>query len=63
LLAPVLVGLGVGSLSMAPACVPDVRAALAERSLEDCRELARLALAAPTAELARRVGDTAQYPI
>jgi phosphoenolpyruvate-protein phosphotransferase (PTS system enzyme I) len=52
-LAPVLVGLGVGSLSMAPACVPDVRAALAERSLEECRELARRALEAPGALAAR----------
>jgi phosphotransferase system enzyme I (PtsI) len=38
---------------MAPGCLPDVRAALAEHTLEDCRALARLALAAPSAVAAR----------
>ncbi|MEV6983574.1 phosphoenolpyruvate--protein phosphotransferase [Sphaerisporangium sp. NPDC051017] len=45
-LAPVLAGLGVTSLSMAAVCVPDVRAALAARTLAECRELAAEALAA-----------------
>ena len=53
MLALVLVGLGITSLSMAPACLPDVRAALAERTLEECRALARAALEAPTAVTAR----------
>ena len=53
MLALVLVGFGITSLSMAPACLPDVRAALAERTLEDCRALARAALEAPTAVTAR----------
>lgn len=44
MLAPVLVGLGVTSLSMAPAAVPAVRAALRENTLDGCRELADLAL-------------------
>ncbi|MFC5814985.1 phosphoenolpyruvate--protein phosphotransferase [Nonomuraea harbinensis] len=43
-LAPILAGLGVTSLSMAPVCVPAVRDALARHTLEECRELARAAL-------------------
>jgi phosphotransferase system enzyme I (PtsI) len=49
LLALVLVGLGVTSLSAAPGCLADVRASLASHSLDDCRRLAGLALAAPDA--------------
>ncbi|WP_431913236.1 phosphoenolpyruvate--protein phosphotransferase [Nonomuraea jabiensis] len=45
LLAPLLVGLGVTSLSMAPVCVPAVREALADLTLADCRERAAAALA------------------
>ena len=55
MLALVLVGLGVTSLSMAPVCLPDVRAELAGHTLEQCRELAAAALAAPTAVDARAV--------
>jgi phosphotransferase system enzyme I (PtsI) len=46
LLAPVLVGLGVTSLSMAPGSVAEVRASLAALDLADCQELARMALRA-----------------
>ena len=53
LLAPVLVGLGVTSLSMASSSVPDVRAALATRTLDECRALAATALAAADAVEAR----------
>jgi phosphotransferase system enzyme I (PtsI) len=53
LLALVLAGLGATSLSMAPRGVAAVRDALAARSLDECRVLAELALAAPTAEEAR----------
>jgi phosphoenolpyruvate-protein phosphotransferase (PTS system enzyme I) len=53
LLALVLVGLGMTSLSMAPGSLPDVRLLLARHSLDDCRYLAGLALAAPDAETAR----------
>ncbi|CAB4908756.1 unannotated protein [freshwater metagenome] len=53
LLAPVLVGLGVTSLSMASSSVADVRAALAVRTLEECRSLAATALAAADAASAR----------
>ena len=43
-LAPVLVGLGVTSLSMAPSALAEVRAALAAHTLAQCQELARAAL-------------------
>ena len=44
-LAPVLVGLGVTSLSMSASAVADVRDALAAVTLAECRELAANALA------------------
>ncbi|WP_026909735.1 phosphoenolpyruvate--protein phosphotransferase [Patulibacter minatonensis] len=53
LLAPVLVGLGVTSLSMASGSVADVRAALAIRTLDECRALAATALAAADAAAGR----------
>ncbi len=52
-LALVLVGLGVTSLSMAPPSLADVRMLLGRHSLDDCRRLAQLALAAPDATTAR----------
>ncbi|WP_433790952.1 phosphoenolpyruvate--protein phosphotransferase [Actinoplanes sp. CA-252034] len=55
LLAPVLVGLGVTSLSMSPRAIGPVRAALAARTEADCRRLAELAVAAPDAFEARKV--------
>jgi phosphotransferase system enzyme I (PtsI) len=54
LLAPVLVGMGITSLSMSASAVPAVRVALARRTREECENLARLALAAPDAMAARR---------
>ena len=42
LLALVLVGLGVTSLSMAPSSLPSVRRALAAHTLEQCREMAQV---------------------
>ncbi|MEU8242889.1 phosphoenolpyruvate--protein phosphotransferase [Actinoplanes missouriensis] len=54
-LAPILVGLGVTSLSMSPRAVPAVRAALAGVTEADCRRLAELAVAAPDAAAARKV--------
>ncbi|MEU0372708.1 phosphoenolpyruvate--protein phosphotransferase [Streptomyces sp. NPDC006283] len=53
LLALVLVGLGVTSLSAAPSCLGDVRASLAGHSLDDCRRLATLALDSPDGTAAR----------
>ncbi|MDR6939780.1 phosphoenolpyruvate--protein phosphotransferase [Arcanobacterium hippocoleae] len=53
ILALVLVGLGVYSLSMSAAKVPAVRAALARHTLAQCQELARIALAADSASEAK----------
>jgi phosphotransferase system enzyme I (PtsI) len=53
LLALVLVGLGVTSLSMAPVSVPAVRAALALHTLAECRGMAALALEAEDGRAAR----------
>jgi phosphotransferase system enzyme I (PtsI) len=50
LLALVLAGLGVSSLSMAPSRVPVVRLALSLHTLTECRELATVARAAHTAQ-------------
>ncbi|MGO8684295.1 MAG: phosphoenolpyruvate--protein phosphotransferase [Thermoleophilia bacterium] len=53
LLALVLVGLGVTSLSMAPVSLGAVRAELAQQSLAACQEMASLALGADNARAAR----------
>jgi phosphotransferase system enzyme I (PtsI) len=53
LLAPVLVGLGITSLSMSARALPLVGATLARLSLDDCAALARLAVDADTAASAR----------
>jgi len=53
LLATVLVGLGVTSLSMSARSVPAVRDALARHTLGECRRNAELALEAPDPEAAR----------
>ena len=53
MLAPVLVGLGVSSLSMSPRAIPAVREALAAVTLDECRRLARAALDAADGQAAR----------
>lgn len=53
LLALVLAGLGVTSLSMAPSKVPMVRLALSLHTFSDCQRLAHLARSARTAQDAR----------
>ena len=53
LMALVLTGLGVTSLSMAPVSLPGVRAALARHSLETCVQMAGRALCATDAAQAR----------
>jgi phosphotransferase system enzyme I (PtsI) len=63
LLALVLVGLGMTSLSMAPGSLPDVRLLLAQHTLDDCRYLAGLALAAPQAETARARARAAAHGV
>ena len=59
LLAPVLVGLGINSLSMAAVALNPVRAALAKLTLDQCRTLAERALAASDAASARALVATA----
>ena len=53
ILAVVLVGLGVTSLSMAPASLAEVRALLAERTLAQCQAAAAAALTAADPAAAR----------
>jgi phosphoenolpyruvate-protein phosphotransferase (PTS system enzyme I) len=53
LLALVLVGLGVTSLSMAPSCLPAVRRALAAHTLDQCRAMASAAREAEDCASAR----------
>jgi phosphotransferase system enzyme I (PtsI) len=50
LLAAVLVGLGVSSLSMAPSALPEVRGFLASVDLQACKAAAQAALGARSAE-------------
>ena len=54
LLAVVLVGLGATTLSMSSTSIADVRAELAQFTLDEARQLAAIAVAAPSAEAARR---------
>jgi phosphoenolpyruvate-protein phosphotransferase (PTS system enzyme I) len=58
LLATVLAGLGVTSLSMASPAVAEVRAALAERTLAECEAAAAAALTATTPAAARAAART-----
>ncbi|WP_029146473.1 phosphoenolpyruvate--protein phosphotransferase [Microbacterium luticocti] len=59
LLALVLVGLGATTLSMAPAALADVRALLAQHTLDDARRAAEAALAATDAAAARAAARAA----
>lgn len=61
LLAVVLVGLGVTSLSMAPSAFADVRMELSNHTLDQAKELATLAVAARTATAARDAVSTALH--
>uniref|UniRef100_UPI000362DB6F phosphoenolpyruvate--protein phosphotransferase n=1 Tax=Nocardiopsis lucentensis TaxID=53441 RepID=UPI000362DB6F len=62
LLALVLVGSGVSSLSMSAPALPAVRHALAHHTREECRRLADLALAASSAGHAREEVRAAANP-
>jgi phosphoenolpyruvate-protein phosphotransferase len=55
LAVPVLIGLGVRELSMAPAAVPGVKAALRRWAMEDARSLAGRSLEADSAETVRQM--------
>ncbi|GAA4477691.1 phosphoenolpyruvate--protein phosphotransferase [Microbacterium panaciterrae] len=59
LLAVVLVGLGIGSLSMAPAALSDVRRSLAQHTAGDARRIAEAALGADDAASARAAATSA----
>lgn len=61
LLALVLAGLGVSSLSMAPGALPAVRVALAAHTMDECVRLAGLALSARDAAEARSVVAAAAH--
>lgn len=63
LLAVVLAGLSVTSLSMSPRALAPVRAALAAHTLADCARLAKLALAAEDAEQARATVRSEARPV
>ena len=52
-MALVLTGLGIRSLSMSPAAVPAVRYALRQHTIEQCRAMAAAACGARTADAAR----------
>ncbi|HKU91967.1 MAG TPA: phosphoenolpyruvate--protein phosphotransferase [Sphingomicrobium sp.] len=51
--APILLGLGVTELSVAPAAVPAVKAAIRKSRMENCRRLAERACAAASAQEVR----------
>jgi phosphocarrier protein FPr len=51
--APILIGLGVRELSVAPAAIPEIKATLSRLSIADCEAVATLALQANGAEEAR----------
>jgi len=59
LLACVLVGLGISSLSMSPGAVGPVNAQLRQRTMDECARLADRVLAAPDADAARAAASIA----
>lgn len=59
LLTPVLIGLGVDELSMAPVAIPDVKAVVRAWSLADARALAEAALALDSATAVRELARQA----
>lgn len=57
--AAILIGLGVTELSVAPAAVPAVKAAVRKSRMEDCRRLAERACAAASAQDVRTMAAEA----
>jgi phosphocarrier protein FPr/phosphocarrier protein len=53
LAAPLLIGLGIGELSVPPAVIPNLKAAIATLQIEDCRAAAREVLTLDTAAAVR----------
>lgn len=62
LAAPILVGLGVRGLSVAPAAVPAVKAQLRTMTLQSCRHTASAALALDSAQAVRTLARQAGGP-
>ena len=58
--ARLLIGLGVNELSAVPSLIPEIKATLRAASLDDCRELARRALAAQSAAAVRALAREAE---
>jgi phosphocarrier protein FPr/phosphocarrier protein len=57
--APILIGLGVTELSVAPAAVPTIKAAVRHLRMDDCRMLAERACAAESAHEVRSIAAEA----
>ena len=55
---PILIGLGVGKLSMPTAAIPEAKALIRTLSANACRRLAQAALAAPSADAVRALSDS-----
>ncbi len=51
--APILIGLGVGSLSAAPAVIPELKALIRTLTMVACRDLSSRALAQTSAQAVR----------
>lgn len=58
LAAPLLVGLGVRELSVAPAAIPEIKAVLSSLNLEQCEKLAKEAVFADGPEEVRALAST-----
>jgi phosphocarrier protein FPr/phosphocarrier protein len=56
---PILLGLGVTELSVAPAAVPAIKATVRTLRLDDCRKLAERACAASSAAEVRAIASEA----
>ena len=54
---PILIGLGVNKLSMAPAAIPEAKAMIRTLSASACRNLAEAALAETSADAVRALSD------
>jgi phosphocarrier protein FPr/phosphocarrier protein len=61
LAVPILIGLGVTELSVVPAVIPRMKSLIATLTMDACREVARAALDAPSAD-AVRAGVTRLLP-
>ncbi|HLY80283.1 MAG TPA: phosphoenolpyruvate--protein phosphotransferase [Caulobacteraceae bacterium] len=60
--APILIGLGVTELSASPAIVPELKAAIRELTMAQCRDLAERALIQASAADARALGLSPAAP-